>query len=500
VKEQVLHLDLSDNYHSARDKMGWTQTARVLLVWPPRGRVLARPIDLLLLRRHARRLGAQLALITTDPLVRDHARDLGLPTFDSVEASRGRLWRARPVRVPERRKPPLDPTGLRPPAIFRQASWPAGLTWTLKGLLFVAALGGLLALALALVPGATVTLSPARRAVSTVVEVVADPALTSIQGSSVPARQVRVEVETTGQTATTGLAEVPSAPAAGTVVFTSLDGVVKLIPAGTGLRTTSGSQVRFRTLQTAPIDARLGATVVVGIQAIDLGPVGNVAAGQINAIDGPLGLELAVTNPAPTNGGARSQKASVSADDRARLHEQLLQQLKGDGLNAIQSQLSPAEFLAADSVVVANEVAQTYDRAVGEQADAVQLTLRVAFTGLVIANNPAQQVAQAALTGQVPRGHALLIGSETYVRENNTRTGPDGRVRFSIDAAGTSVPVIDPDRVRELVKGQPIDDSELSLASALPLRGAPVITVQPEWYPRLPWMPFRIDVILTAGG
>jgi hypothetical protein len=307
-------------------------------------------------------------------------------------------------------------------------------------------------------------------------------------------------VETTGQTATTGLAQVPSVPAAGTVVFTSLDGVVTIIPAGTGLRTTSGSPVRFRTLQTAPIDARLGATVVVGIQAVDLGPVGNVAAGQINAIDGPLGLELGVTNPASTNGGARSQKASVSAADRTRLHDQLLQQLNGVALDAIQNQLSSSEFLAPDSVVVANEVAQTYDRAVDEQADALQLTLRVAFTGLVIANAPAQQVAQAALVAQVPSRHTLLTGSESYVRENNMQTGPDGRVRFSIDASGTTVAVIDPVAVRALVQGRPIDDSELRLESVLPLSGTPVINVQPDWYPRLPWMTFRINVVVTAGA
>jgi len=213
-----------------------------------------------------------------------------------------------------------------------------------------------------------------------------------------------------------------------------------------------------------------------------------------------LGLELAVTNPGATTGGARSQKAAVSADDRTRLHDQLLEQLKGDALNAIQSQLGPSEFLAADSIAIAGEVAQTYDRAVGEQAEALQLTLRVAFTGLVIANSPAQQVAQAALATQVPRGQALVPGSETYVRETNLQTGADGRARFSVDAQGIAVPVIDPDRVRELVLGQPVNDSRFRLMSALSLKGAPTITVQPEWYPRLPWMAFRIDVVVTAGS
>jgi hypothetical protein len=502
VKEQVLHLDPNDNYQSARDKIGWAQTARVLLVWPPSGRVLSRRIDLVLLQRHARGLGAQLALITNDPVVVERARDLGLPTFTSVESSSGRPWRgrARAPHEPQRRRPRPDLAELRSPANFGPTAWPAWLPWLAKGLVFIVALGGLLVLALAVVPGATVQVNPARHPVTTVVEVVADPALKSIQGNSVPARVVRAEVETTGQTATTGLTEVPSVPAAGSVVFTSLDGIVTVIPAGTGLRTTSGNQVRFRTLQTAPIAARLGATVVVGIQSLDLGPVGNVAAGQINAIDGPLGLELGVTNPGPTSGGARAQKASVSANDRTRLHDKLLAQLKGDALNAIQSQLGPSEFLAADSIAVANEVAQTYDRAVDEQADALQLTLRVAFTGLVIANSPAQQVAQAALAAQVPRGQSLVAGSETYVRETNLQTGADGLVRFSIDAKGIAVPIIVPDRVRELVLGQPIDESQFRLLSALSLNGAPTITVRPEWYPRLPWMSFRIDVVVTAGS
>ena len=34
MKEQILHLDAHDDFISARDKMGWAQTGRVLLVWP----------------------------------------------------------------------------------------------------------------------------------------------------------------------------------------------------------------------------------------------------------------------------------------------------------------------------------------------------------------------------------------------------------------------------------------------------------------------------------
>src|SRR5262249_23770552 len=108
-------------------------------------------------------------------------------------------------------------------------------------------------------------------------------------------------------------------------------------------------------------------------------------------------------------------------------------------------------------------------------------------------------VAQAALAAQVPPGQNLVPESETFVRENNTQTASDGRVHFSVDAAGVSVPLVDPQQVRDLVQGQSVQDSQLSLASALPLSMPPVIAVEPDWYPRLPWMPFRIRVVVTPG-
>jgi hypothetical protein len=284
------------------------------------------------------------------------------------------------------------------------------------------------------------------------------------------------------------------------VVFTSLDGVVDTIPAGTGLRTTSGNPVRYRTLHTVNIDRRIGATASVGVQAIDLGPVGNVAAGQINAIDGPLGLALAATNPAAMTGGLRTAKRSVSAADEARLHDQLSQQLKGDALAALKSQLAPDEFLSTESVTNTQQVAETYNLAVGEQAEAVQLTLRLAYTGLAINDNQARAAALAELVKQVPVGHTLLSTSNRFTRQPDTQIANDGTVHFGVSATGVVVPMIDTERVRALVKGQPIPQAQLRLAKALPLSFLPIIVVKPSWYPGLPWMPFRITVVVLPGA
>jgi hypothetical protein len=255
MKEQILHLDPHDDFNSARDKMGWTQTARVLLVWPPQGQVLARRLDLLLLYRHAYRLGAHLALITTDPTVREQARDLGLPVFPSLGASRRVRWRSRPVRLAPTRQHPAPQVAtislskiVRPPPPFYQA-WlvPAWAVWTFKTLVLILGVAALVVLALALMPSATITLTPATRPLSLQVDIIADPQATQTADGVIPARQVYAEVESIGQIATTGLKDVPSAPATGLVIFTNLVGTTATIPQGTGLRTTSGAAIRFVT-------------------------------------------------------------------------------------------------------------------------------------------------------------------------------------------------------------------------------------------------------------
>jgi hypothetical protein len=504
MKEQLLHLDPHDDFQSARDKMGWTQTARVLLIWPAKGRVLARRLDLLLLQRHAQRLGATLAVIATDPEVRDHAGELGLPAFDTVARSRRANWRAgwrlrqktrqRPTRAQMRQRP--DPQALRPqsPRSIPFFNWAGRL---FNGLFFLLGLAALLALAYALAPSATITLRPAAQAVSVDVSVIADPSAEAVLGNVIPARSVRVEVEAADLTATTGQKRVPTTAATGSVVFTNLTGQVIIIPANTGLRTTSGTPARFQTTSKTVVEARLGATSVVPIQAIDLGPVGNVAAGQINAIDGPLGLSLAVTNPDAASGGAESFKAAVIAADRDRLRQQLLTRLTADALTAVQSQLQPGEFLAADSLTTTETLLETYDYGIGEAADTAHLTLRLAFRALAMTESDARLVAQNALAAQVPEGYALLPGREQFIRADDLATRA-GQPAFTVQATSIIVPLVDHTALRESAKGQPIGPTQLRLAKTLPLADLPEITVWPAWVGRLPIVPFKISVVVVA--
>jgi len=512
VKEQILHLDPHDDFNSARDKMGWTQTARVLLVWPTypatvaqgAGRTLARRLDLLLLHRHAHKLGANIALVTEDAEVRDHAQELGLPVFRSIQASRHGRWRSRaPRRAPERRRPSPDILALKPPVAdsLMGTLWPTlpDIPAQAKEIIRKATLGlglsAVLLLVFFLLPSATVTLTPATQPINTTIEIVADPTLEQPDTAGfVPARIARMEVGDSGFMPTTGERNVASERATGAVVFTNLLGGPAVIPQGTGLRTTGGTPVRFITTQAVNLEGRLGATVSVEIKAVDPGPAGNVTGGQINAIDGPLGLQLSVTNPVPTEGGNAEPQAAVTADDRLRLHNQLLDQLQQTALGRIEDQLKPGEFLIPESMTVTQVIAETYDRAVGEPANVLNLALRIAVTGIVVKEDDIRFVAQTALGREVPSGSTLIPEGTTFERSPLATVDDDGRAHFTVTATGASVARLDYQAIHQMIRGQSVAAARTRLQSALPLAQPPQINVFPSWPGFLPWLDLRIRV------
>lgn len=508
MKEQILVLDPHDDYYSARDKMGWVQTQRVVLVWPPRGNrrtppPLARPLDLVLLHRHAHRLGAQLALVTKDEVIRENAAALGLATFDSLEATRRMRWRSRVPRLPPPRRharPDTDAIRRRRYA-RRRATLAPRVALALRILVFAVGLAALLALLFAVVPSAAITLTPAAQPVAATVDVIADPNLqSSIIPHTIPARVVRVEVQGAQLIATTGVIDVPDARAQGTVIFSNIAGTPALIPQGTSVRTSTGTSVRFVTQRAVNIEGRIGATVEVPIEAVERGAAGNVAAGLINAIDGPLGTQLAVTNPAPTAGGTTQQRAAVAEADRAKLRALLLTQLQVTAAEAVAAQLQPGEFLVSQTLTVTNVLAETFDHSVGEAADALGLTLRVAASGLAINENAARTVAEAALRAQLPPGATLSAESLRFERDPTLILDEAGRVRFTMRAEGSYFPQLDRETARALTRGRRMDDAARALQAAFPLSAAPQITLSPawlaQWYPYLPWLPIRIEVIV----
>ena len=501
MREQILFLDPHDDYHSARDKVGWAQADRILLVWPGRRRTrkLNRQLDLLLLQRHAAKLGAMLALVTDDPVVCDHADTLNLPVFDSVDDSHLHPWRVRRPTKPARPEHPIaDPEDTLPLVTIPWPQWLKSkwLGRVLRGLMFAIAIGGLTVMLALAMPGATITLAPLSQTLNATVGITADPARTEVDLASgtIPAKVSTVVVVGSGEASTTGSVDEATQKAGGAVTFTNLTTQAVRIPAGTAIRTTSGAPVRFVVQRDVTLDAKRGATGEAPVLAVAAGPTGNVAAGLINNIEGPLTVQAAVTNSAPMIGGEVKQVASVTDADRKRLKEQVLTQLRQQGYAELLTRLKEGEFAPVGTAHVVEVLAETYDHFAGEKAERLKLEMRVEV-GVTVVN-----VAQAFLVGETRLrsqlgGSLLLIPDSMTIKKSDVmQVDQAGRVTFEVAATAQARAAIDIAHVRELSRWQPADQVVDTLYTELPLAAKPEVTVWPDWFQRLPWLPWRIEV------
>ena len=141
--------------------MDWSQTPRVLLVWPERGKVLRNRLDLVLLERYSSSHGSQLAILTKDPEVIFHAGEAGIPVFQSRRTAQLQPWR-KSFREFKRRELTEKASVVRDSELFSRIEKPIHTdlpTWT-RIAVFIGAVFAVLAIAGMLLPGATITIQP----------------------------------------------------------------------------------------------------------------------------------------------------------------------------------------------------------------------------------------------------------------------------------------------------------------------------------------------------
>ncbi|MBN1430628.1 MAG: baseplate J/gp47 family protein [Anaerolineae bacterium] len=512
MKEQIIQLEAHDDITSVRDKLGWVRAARVLLVFPddPAQPILQRKLDLVLLQREATRQKAQLALITTDPVVIENAGDLRLACFPTVEDSHKRFWRTPRARLKvDRSKRPssLDPdlveaaTRLRSHRTRFSPQQRRAIQISLVGLaLFV-----LIAAIILIMPSATIKIQPATNQEIVTTTIVADHQVAEIDNTNriIPARIVGIEVDASATIDVMGTKDVPSKKAQGTALFTNiLDDQVN-IPAGTIIRTSAAQPVRFATLTDATIPGKSGETVEVSIEAIDPGFEGNLPSNRINQIEGLPASRVAVTNPQPTRGGDVTEAQAISQEDYDRARALVLQQIQQRAYARMQTDpfiaLRETEFVPADTLAVVLIDYETYSGHIGQEAGQVSLDMRAVVQGIAIDELLARQAAYSELAKKIGPGFQISAESLIFKRGEVTQIDEQRRVTFIMDGRGEVLAAISPAKVRQAVQGQPINVAISRLEGNFPLAAPPEIEVWPGFWPIMPLLPLRIQIDMSGG-
>lgn len=508
MKLQVIQLEPYDDVISVRDRLSFVNTERVLLVWPRAGSILKRKLDLVLIQREAARRRTRLALVTTDPDVIDHAADLNISTFESVDASHRTGWKKPLSKVfvdrSDRPDNAPDPYELRLAASRLQTLTPQQRQ-VRRAVRLVAAVvlaAALFAVLYIVGPSADITLTPAQRQISATVRLVADPtiSLVDVENGHIPAALVVIEVQTQASIPTTGSKDVPSTLASGTVVFTNQTGTPVFVPAGTVVSAIGTSPVRFRTVADVTVEAGVNRTAEATIEAMQdsAGPVGNIEPNLIINIEGPLNQSLSVRNPEATRGGTIRQQGIVTKADVDNLLILTREKIKQTSLAEFNPRLTGTQFIAPDSIKIVEERPEwtSYSAFVGDFADSLTLTLRARVQALVIDEQLARQASLASLASRVPAGQQIAPDSVAFTRGAIQGTDAKGLVTFLMSASANVGIAIDAERVRQRLAGVSVADAMniLQREWLLDPRRPPQIQVSPTLLGRLPLLPVRINV------
>ncbi len=498
----VIELQPQDDFASIRHRLRLLGRGRVILRVPWEMRFLSNQVDFDLLRRDTERHQIEAAIVSPDPARRQLARGCGFPAFSSVErAQKNTVWRG---GSPEKVEPPprhwwneeiqLQPRPRRP-----APRWIDWLKLGFRFLVFVLVLSILAASAYTIIPTATVTLTPAGEEFSTIVPVSVDLDIESVdnQLGLIPARRLGVEVSDYAEVETTGLMDVVSGRATGTVLFTNLLPQNYTVRAGTVVRTSSTSYpIRFRT--TADVTVPAGGQATAPIEGLQEG-IGNVGAFQINRAEGAAASAVRVINPEPTRGAEAQEQRVVVQDDYDRVRRLLIDRLFDRAYTEMEQLLGTTEILLRESMRIEAIPKESYNRFLTEQAETVGLDMEILVSGWAVDVDNAKNVAYAHLSRRLPPEYKLIDAHFKLGEMAEEDVGP-GQFTFFVTASGYAAISLNTDEAMELIKGQPVDVARKRLTNEFPLAKEPQLTLWPRWSGRLTWLdrmpllPLRIDV------
>lgn len=499
MKTQVIQLENHDDVISTQDKMMWSKSPRILLVWPGKMKILNHKADLVLIHRFSRKLGTQLALITKDMQVEYYANEIGVPVFDSIAAAQRRPWRrawlknvagnlvkesSRATSSELRESKPTVKTKEQNNTIIRLGSFFAGIFAFFSLLVFF-------------LPGAQVNLDVAKKGQSVAFDILANQETNNpnINGS-IPAYKTTVIVEGMDYISSSGTKMFHDGSASGKVQFSNKTNHTVEIPAGTIVMTLGDNPVRFQTLENAVSSNLTDEPVQVKVQAVEPGSLGNVLAGEIIAIEGEIGLLVSVFNPAPISGGSERAVPYPTENDYTELFDRLFTSLEQTAIRELEARMSAGQQLIHATLELDKIILENRDPAEGQPADDLMLTLQVQFNALYILDEDLHTVAGLVLDANTKGGYVPVSKEIRLTQLFSPVVDEQENIFIRLLAERNIQQKIEGELIAQELAGLKLDEAITYFESNYDLEKEPEINLSPEFWRRLPFLAFRIAINL----
>ena len=494
MKTQVIQLERFDDVTSVIDKITWSKADRVLLVWPVKGRVLQRPLDLLLVQRACKNLGVLLACIAEESSLLDDAQDLGIPVFKSIKTAQRLAWRRRKKTAGLELRPPR-PVGELEDLNRKSQEAPIGWhkNWLARTALFCAGLAAVIALVLFMLPSAQISLVLPKSEFSVEIPLRASPEIAAVSlTGGLPVQEISVIVEGQASTPASGSIWLPEAKSAGRVQFTNLTAEGLTVPSGTIVQTQGSQSVRFKTTNEAVLSPNPGSKIQVMVEALEAGSQGNVGIGKISSLAGPLLGKIAVTNLENLIGGREARAQSASEADWQALQTRLQPILFQSAVRELAFQLGGGSRLIEETLTLKRIIEEKREPMEGVPATMVSLTWRAEFSAWQYQAADLDLIIKTGLDANRPGGFMGAGPAKTVVVTAPAVSGEE--VKWKIRASQPIQAAWAESNITRAVAGKSVEQTQSNLASLLALKNLPEVTIQPEWWPWMPFIPGRIVV------
>jgi len=477
--------------------MDWSQTPRVLLVWPERGKVLRNRLDLILLERYCSSHGSQLALVTKDSEVIFQAGEAGIPVFQSRKTAQLQPWR-KSFREFERRDLLAKNKEFRERDLFSRSVKPVRkeLRPWIRISIFIAAVLAVLAIAGMLLPSAVITIEKEVDQKSLIVPIRAMMGEDQIQISGqVPVRELTVEAEDQQSIPTSGTTAIPAEYAVGEVVFTNLGEEIITLPINTILSTDSENPVQFLTSETGKLPPGVGESITIPVSAINPGKMGNVLADQITTISTSLEAEVSVNNPLPTSGGTDIVISAPNSSDRRLLSRDLSFSLKGLASEEIRALLSQNDILLTPDLEELEIIEEIFTPEEGAPGIELDLKKKVRFLALYVSEEDLLSLAADLVKAQYQEDdYEPLLESITISQLSSPIPRAAGSFTWRMEVTWNEQKSLDHNEILQMILGKKPLDAKVLLQKNLELEVPPRIKLSPSWWLRIPALPFRISI------
>lgn len=510
-KPEFVQIETGEDVSSIKDRLTFIRGKNVLLIWPEEGTALTRKLDLVLIQRESMRRAIRLALVTHDSEVIKNANELNISTFETIGASERSRWKRGRSKVFTSRKQRPDnepePETLMEVASRVRGTQIRGSRWFRLGLRLIVVLifvGIVFAGIYIFVPTAIVTIIPNEQNIdSGDILIIADPSLQGIQvdveNGIIPTIRHRITIEDEVLTVnTTGTQSSDNVRATGVVTFINRTDNEVAIPIGTQVSTGTGTPVQFRTLEALTLDAGVGQEVDVAVEAMpnSAGAVGNVATSLVNTVVGPLESDVSVINRIPMTGGENLSVNIVTDEDRQSLLRLMRQQLQTRAFLEVQSNLTESQFIVDETIQIVSETDVTFSAEVGAETDTLTLTMDALIEIISVDERFAEQVVFAYMANEIARGRVILPESIAYERGVVTFDPATRTISFVMSGTGMVQGQIDSAFLEDSLAGQSEESAMNYLLTQVDyLDGTtPQIEISPNWFGRMPMLPFRITI------